>query len=161
RKTLVRGGYFGRYLASGHLVYLHQGTLFAIPMNLERLETTGPPVPALDHVAGDAGFGFGNFASANSQTIVYIPGQAGATASPLQWLDRGGKTSAMRSTAVDWSNIRFSPDGERLAVDINDGTKNDVYVYDWPRDTLTRLTVDPSDNVKPAWTPDGRRIVFR
>jgi Tol biopolymer transport system component len=28
------------------------------------------------------------------------------------------------------------------------------------RDTLTRLTFDGSGNVKPVWTPDGRRIIF-
>jgi len=33
RKTLVRGGTFGRYLASGHLVYINQGTLFAVPFD--------------------------------------------------------------------------------------------------------------------------------
>jgi eukaryotic-like serine/threonine-protein kinase len=38
---------------------------------------------------------------------------------------------------------------------------NGVYVYEADRDTLSRLTVDSSDNQKPAWTPDGRRIVFR
>src|SRR5262249_40126603 len=27
RKTLLKGGYYGRYLPSGHLVYVHDGTL--------------------------------------------------------------------------------------------------------------------------------------
>src|SRR5438445_392194 len=29
-KVVQRGGYFGRYLPSGHLVYIHQGTLFGV-----------------------------------------------------------------------------------------------------------------------------------
>jgi DNA-binding winged helix-turn-helix (wHTH) protein len=33
RKTLVRGGTWGRYLPSGHLVYINQGTLFAVPFD--------------------------------------------------------------------------------------------------------------------------------
>ena len=40
-KVVHRGGYHGRYLSSGHLVYIHDGTLFAAPFNLERLEVTG------------------------------------------------------------------------------------------------------------------------
>jgi WD40-like Beta Propeller Repeat len=31
RKVVQRGGYHGRYLSSGHLVYIHDGTLFAAP----------------------------------------------------------------------------------------------------------------------------------
>jgi serine/threonine-protein kinase len=41
RKTLHRGGSFGRYLPSGHLVYLHQNTVWAAPFDLHRLEVTG------------------------------------------------------------------------------------------------------------------------
>jgi serine/threonine-protein kinase len=38
----------------------------------------------------------------------------------------------------------------------------DIWVYDWPRDTMTRLTFTGSTgrNWIPAWTPDGRYIVF-
>ena len=39
------GGYFGRYLPTGHLVYIHEGTLFAVPLDLARLKTEGAPVP--------------------------------------------------------------------------------------------------------------------
>ena len=41
RKVVQRGGYHGRYLPSGHLVYIHDGTLFAAPFDLDRLEVTG------------------------------------------------------------------------------------------------------------------------
>src|SRR5262249_47773024 len=91
----------------------------------------------------------------------YVTGRASAAAAPILWADRSGQTSMMRAAASDWSNIRFSPDGQRLAVDVSDGSKNDIYVYELARDTLTRLTVDASDNQAPVWTPDGRRIAFR
>lgn len=32
RKVVATGGYHGRYLSSGHLVYMHEGTLFAVPL---------------------------------------------------------------------------------------------------------------------------------
>jgi len=35
-----------------------------------------------------------------------------------------------------------------------------VWVYEWGRDTLSRLTLDPGDDSSSAWTPDGRRIAF-
>ena len=39
--ALQRGGYHGRYLRSGHIVYIHEGTLFAAPFDLERLGADG------------------------------------------------------------------------------------------------------------------------
>ena len=35
---------------SGHLVYIRNGTLLAVPFDLKRLETSGPPVPVLEGV---------------------------------------------------------------------------------------------------------------
>jgi hypothetical protein len=37
--TIQTGATFGRYLLSGHLVYMNRGTLFAIPFDLNRMET--------------------------------------------------------------------------------------------------------------------------
>jgi serine/threonine-protein kinase len=34
RQVLVRGGYFARYLPSGHIDYMHQGTLYPAPYDL-------------------------------------------------------------------------------------------------------------------------------
>ena len=42
RKIVQRGVYYGKYLASGHIVYLHDAKIFAVPFDLERLEVTGP-----------------------------------------------------------------------------------------------------------------------
>ena len=50
RKTLHGGASFGRYLPSGHLVYLPQNTLWAAPFDLRRLEVTGAPQPVLEEV---------------------------------------------------------------------------------------------------------------
>jgi serine/threonine-protein kinase len=55
RKIVHRGGYYGRHLLSGHLIYLHDGTLFAAPFDLNRLEVTGQPVPVVEGVTSNGG----------------------------------------------------------------------------------------------------------
>jgi DNA-binding winged helix-turn-helix (wHTH) protein len=45
-KTIIENATGGRYLASGHLIYYRQGTLFAAPMDADRLVITGPPAPS-------------------------------------------------------------------------------------------------------------------
>jgi serine/threonine protein kinase len=58
QKTLLRGGFSPRYIAtshgSGHLIYLRQNTLFAVAFDPARLMLTGTPVPILEEVASSA-----------------------------------------------------------------------------------------------------------
>ena len=140
---------------------MQQGTLFAVRFDLDRLETIGQAVPALEGVAANpAVTGGAQLAVSSEGTLVYVPGTAATTANPIDWLTRDGKTSVLRATKADWANPRFSPDGQKLALEISDGKQNDIWVYEWARDTLTQLTFDPGQDRIPVWTPDGRRIVF-
>jgi len=62
-KILVSGGYFGRYLptgdATGHLVYVHEGVLFAVPFDPARLELRGSTVPLFRGLGRRPDFGRG------------------------------------------------------------------------------------------------------
>jgi Tol biopolymer transport system component len=158
-KIVVRGGYYGRYVASGHLIYMHQGTMFAVPFDRDRLEPIGHAVPVLDRVAASV-TGSAQLAVSAEGTLVYVTGTAATDARPVDWLARDGKTAVLRATKGDWANPRFSPDGQKLALEIFDGKQRDVWVYEWARDRLTQLTFDPGQDSNPVWTPDGRRVVF-
>jgi serine/threonine-protein kinase len=158
-KVLVQGGYHPQY-AGGHLLYMHEGTLFATPFDLNRLEVTGQSVPAIERVSATQGNGSAQFAVSQTGAFAYLPEQSTGNDSPVLWMTHDGKTSSLRSMPSDWSNPHFSPDGQRLAMDIFSGGNPAVWIYEWARDTLTRLTLDPAADFKPVWTPDGKRIVF-
>ena len=159
-KILLRGGYHGRYLPSGHLVYIHDGTLFAAAFDLGRLEVTGQAAPALKGVKSHAGFGGAQFAHSDRGALVYLPGASVGAELTIQWMDRAGRPQPLRAVPGDYGDPRFSPDGRRLAMDVRERDQRDVWVYEWERDTLSRLTFDPGEDTAPVWTPDGRRIVF-
>ena len=160
-KILIREGYHPEYVSSGHLLYIHDGTLFAISFDLSRLEVTGQAVPAVEGVSSQPGTGAAQFAVSQTGALVYLPGQStGLASNSVVWMSQDGKTSPLRAMPSIWTNPRFSPDGRRLALDILEGRNLDVWVYEWARDTLTRLTFDPAVDQKPVWTPDGKRIVF-
>jgi Tol biopolymer transport system component len=119
-------------------------------------------VPALEGVASNAGNGGAQFSVSSTGTLVYLPGAStgGVNQAPIHWMDRTGKTTPLRATRANWGLPRFSPDGRRLALTIGDGTQQDIWVYEWERDTFSRLTFDSTSEVKAVWTPDGRRIAF-
>jgi Tol biopolymer transport system component len=160
RQVLHKGGYFARYARSGHILFIQQGTLFAAPFDAGRVELTGAPVPVIESLLSTNNIGAGQLTISDTGTAVHVSGETVTNAAPIEWLDQSGKTAVLRKTPADWSSPSFSPDGTRLAMDISDGTQADIWVYDWARDTLSRLTFDNADDLRPFWTPDGRRIGF-
>ncbi len=160
RKTVQRGGFHGRYLPSGHLVYTHEGALFGVPFDLTRLEVTGQPAPILEGVVSAPGSGGAQFSFSETGSLVYVAGRGGAQNVSIYWMDREGKFGTLRETPSDYTNLAVSPDGKRLALEIFDGKRRDIWVYEWERDALTRLTFAGELNENPVWTPDGQRIVY-
>jgi len=158
RRLLVRGASNARYLPTGHIVYARGQTLMAAPFNPERLELTGAAVPIVDGVmranlqGPSSQWGF-----SGSGSLVYVPGGVGND-SELVWVDRTGLSRALKLPAEDFESPRLSPDGNRVAVTAI-GDKPDIWVYDTPRETFTRLTFE-GYNSHAVWTPDGTRITF-
>jgi serine/threonine-protein kinase len=163
-KTLVRGGYFGRYLATGdrtgHLVYVHEGVLFGVPFDPARKELRGTPVPLLDDLAADPNSGAGQFTFSASGTLLYRTGKVSAQNWPVSWLDNSGKIEPLIATPALYFHPRFSPDGQRLAVVQGAGNDARVVVYDWQRETMSRLASSIQQPVYPTWTPDGKHLAF-
>jgi len=159
RKTVQRG-FYGRYLPGGHVVYMHEGTLFAVPFDLKRLEVTGQPTPILEGVAATPTTGAAQFSFSDTGNLVYVAGRGGIQDVSVYWMDREGKFTPLRETPGAYLNPAFSPDGNRLALEISDGKRSDIWVYEWERDILTRLTFAGETNGNPVWTPDGQRIVY-
>lgn len=153
-KVVHRGGYFGRYLPTGHLVYVHEGTLFGIAFDPVRLETRGAPVPLLGEVVGNNAWGGGNFDFSNNGAMVYSGGTYTLNP-PLGWFDRNGKHEPFSNVAG--GHPRLSPDGKLLALEGN----NDLVIYDLQRGTSARVTFNPTARNRGAvWAPGGKHIAY-
>jgi DNA-binding winged helix-turn-helix (wHTH) protein/Tol biopolymer transport system component len=160
RVVIQRDGFFGRYTPSGHIVYVQDDALFAIPFDGQRLEVTGPPGLVIDGVRSDGSKGSAQFAVSQMGTLAYLTGKNLFGPRPIAWMDRNGMLSTLRATPADWSNPEFSPDRQRIAMDIRREGHSDIWVYEWARDTPTRVTTEKTHEEHPIWTPDGRHIVY-
>ena len=160
RIMLIDGGRDARYVPTGHLVYGLNGVLLAVPFDVVTRRVTGGPVPLVDGVL-DAGATSGavQFGIAATGLLVYVPGTAGA-ALGLVWVDRDGQEEAISVESQEYRSPRVSPDGTRLAVQIDGPDNTDIWIWHFARATLTRLTLDLGRDSDPLWTHDGTRVAF-
>jgi serine/threonine-protein kinase len=162
RDVIVRGGTDGRYLESGHIVYVAGGTLFALPFDLASLKASGGPVALIEGVAqSPAQTGSAHFSVSRTGTLAYIEGSfRDLVLQKLAWIDRAGRETEIAAPARNYLSPRISPDGKRLAVQVRTRDDDHVWIWDFARETFTPLTSGRDRQNSPVWTPDGRRIAF-
>ena len=159
-EVLIPGGTSPRYVSSGHIVYAAGGTLRAVGFDVNRLEVTTDPIPVVDTVRQSGISGAAEFAVADNGTLVYVRGTGGGAGVELAWVDRNGREEPLAADAGVYMGPKLSPDGARLALEIEDEDSRDLFIYDLGRDNFSQLTFSPQGNCCAVWSPDGERIVF-
>ena len=73
-----------------------------------------------------------------------------------------GKTVALEAMGdiVEFTNISFAPDGERVAFSGLREGQSDIYIYNLKTHLLEQLTDDKFSDFQPSFSRDGRTIVF-
>src|SRR5437879_8794052 len=132
--------------------------LFGVPFDAARWEIRGVPTRLVEDLAVNPNTGGGQFGFSKEGALVYLAGRAAPASWPVAWLDSSGKTKPLLTTPGNYAFPRFSPDGRRLAL-TRSANDNEIIVYDWERDRMSRLPFGQHAFV-PIWSPDGKHIVF-
>jgi serine/threonine-protein kinase len=93
-RTVARGGANGRYVPSGHLVYLRGTTLFAVPFDLKTSSVTGQK-PRSSRPFPPGSPGTADYAVSDDGLLMYFVGEGNAAGTTLAWADRQGKSTPL------------------------------------------------------------------
>ena len=157
--VLFEGGINGRYLSTGHVVFVQDQDLVAMSIDLSSMEV-GAPVRVLDNIAADT-WDAAQHAISATGTIVYISGRADRD----RHLVRTGPGTEPHVLGQEprsyGGGLSISPGGDKVAVEIEDQRgASDIWIYDASRDDFSRLTSEPGWEGSPVWTPDSQKISF-
>ena len=163
RSLLVRDAADGRYLSSGHLVYLAGGRLMAAPFDVRTLRVTGHAVGVLDGgVMQSVTTTASQFALSDSGSLAWLPAMTESNPEQFRtivWVDPRGTSTPVGATADAYYQPRLSPDGLEIAVQTVESAAA-IWIHDTQRGVRTQLPFDGFAS-SPLWTPDGKRLVFR
>jgi serine/threonine-protein kinase len=159
RKVIQPGGYHGRIVESGHLIFIRDGTLMAAPIDRDQLEVLSPPVRAITDVRANSITGGAQFSVSASGVLAYLTGPSVGGSTPMQMMDRQSALTPLKGDFGNWMEVHFSPDGGRLVMTAR-GRQSSIWTYDLARETLTRLTADSTTHTDPIWSAGGSRIIF-
>ena len=155
-KTLIQGASYARYLPSGHLAFVDQGTLFVVPFNLDRLEVNGNRVPIMADIALSL-YGSADFDVSRTGQLI-CRRRPGGTKSVIRWLSESGPGSSLLDEPAEYSWPRLSPDGTQLAFVRGNGGQLNLRVYNWATGKLVQEIVGREPLTSPVWTPAGRSV---
>ena len=154
------------YVQTGHLVYVRPGgEVFAVPFDLGSLEVRGTPVQVLEGVQVGQGIS-PDFALSEAGVLLMLAGRGAGQGRRMTVVsvDRDGNAAPIDP---DWNflsptflGMDLSPDGTRLAINIDGGTGADIWIKQLDRGPLSRVTFSEAYDARPRWTPDGNKVTF-
>jgi Tol biopolymer transport system component len=158
-RDLVEGGYFGRYVPSGHLLYVKGSRLFAAPFDVARGVVTGPAKSVLDDLFASPTEGLTLLDVSRDGTLAWVPGSVADPPREVVSVDRDGRTRLVLAEAHRYRGVSLSADGHFLATAILDASL-DVWTYSLERGILSRLTTGPRTEFDPFWSRDGKAVYY-
>ncbi len=165
----IQAGAVGAWVVGHWLVYVNGGgVLFGAPFDPSRRVLSGAPTALRDSIQMYQLDGSADAVIGADGTLLYVKRSpmAGTDGSHLARVATDGSAELLDSARTlrmaGLGGIDLSPDGRRVAVNLTDSAsgRSDIYVLPVQGGTPTRLTFTGTINIRPAWSPDGRRIMY-
>ena len=160
-ETVLEDASYGKYMRSGHLLFVRDNIIMGVPFDVKRCKKTGPIVSLLGDVEFDWSYQTPQIAVSENGIVVYIldtpPDKYEVT-----WVDRQGRPDSLAVPALPlWGTVSLSPNEQRIALTLSalKGDAPQIVLFDLERGTRIPFTTE-GVNRYPRWSPDGSRIAF-
>src|SRR5688500_19514687 len=129
------------YVEPGYVLFVENGALLAQRFDTTGRQLVGEPTQIADGIAYVRVVGNGSFTASTNGVLAY---QNAGSESQVVWADRRGNITDTGWPRQDYGSLRFSPNGERVAVDVVDPRSGaaDVWLFDTARGAPVRFTAD-------------------
>jgi Tol biopolymer transport system component len=155
-----------RYIPTGHLAFMRQGTMFVVQFDARTFELHGSPAAVVSNVAQSSAAWFaddltlaGQFAISPEGHLAYVPSPSvSLPTSDLVRVNRRGEVSTLGAPPNTYrERVEMSPDGTTLAVSVQSTTDVRVFLYDMARGTLASAFPQQAgrDTIRPIWSASG------
>jgi Tol biopolymer transport system component len=145
--------------ALGRLYYVRDRSLMAQAFDVKKFQLMGTAEVIVPHELDlDPSFFRAGYSVSDNGAVIFQ--SATDNFSHLTWFDREGKElESMQGTGYTCPTL--SRDGSLLVVTSDDerNGKYFIHLYDFARDTSTRITEGGSDN-SPVLSPDGKTVAY-
>jgi Tol biopolymer transport system component len=145
------------FVEGGYLVYVDaEGRLLAVRFDPDRLELDGTPVVLFEGIRLSPSTAAAIYSISRDGTLAY---NSGSSFGQLVRVDPNGLERVLADSLLAPGAIRFSPRGDRLAMEVQEGGISSLWVRDLRRGTNTRVTFSGTARY-PSWHPEGRELLF-
>jgi len=160
---LVETASNARYVESGHIIFVRDSALWAVPFDVQSSETTGEEVPVIQGIESNGLLGHATYSVSQTGRLMYLSGSDGADTGglgQLVWLDKTGQTQTVEMEGRQFGHPQISPNGQFIAVTVYepDGD-HDIWVWDLNRKTLGRRTFEGKGSHS-IWSTDSERLYY-
>ena len=164
-QEVLPNAHYARFVNSGHLIFLRDYLLMAVPFDIRKLKPVGSFVDLLDDVHGDDKGNPPHIAVSHNGTMVHTAYVSKSDVSKpeirkyeLLWIDHHGRAEPVGAPPKSSVIARLSPDERQIALRISQRGSCSIHVYDMQSGITTPLISE--DGYRPVWSPDGTQIAF-
>ena len=135
QREVLQGGAFPRYARTGHLTFVRDRTLIAIPFDAETFEVTGLATPVLENLGTlvedqDTDDGSAEISWSDDGTLVYRTDVSADQIVRPSWLDLATGELTEIAAPGEYIMPKISPDGRTLAISRVEGANARILMFD-------------------------------
>lgn len=158
-EPVLPGARGGTLLRSGHLVYFHDGQLYATRVGADLRPTGRAPVAVVPDVA-DAGWEGGYYSLTPDGTLAYLT-QPKPMPTELVWVDTQGRETPLALPPATYEPLSISPDGSRVAIVRYETPERwTLLVHDFRGGRWLELTEGTVRRANAVWSADSRWVAY-